>query len=138
MKNLKIVLPLLLVFISSFAVQAQKMSVKDGIKLTLEDYNIELKAGETQEKEIKVLASKFYKKAAFSLKIGSLPEGLKVNVISPISFESPAKIEISADKNISAGVYTVMIEGEGKDGAKVRTLALALKVLAGSSLSSID
>lgn len=137
MKNLKFVLPFILL-IFSFAVQAQKMSVKDGIKLTLEDYNIELKAGETLEKEIKVLASKFYKKADFSLKIGSLPEGLNVKVITPISFETPAKIEISAEKEIAAGIYTVMIEGEGKDGAKVRTLALALKVLAGSNLSSIE
>ncbi len=118
-----------------FGLQAQDLP-KSGAALKASDTSIELKSGDSKSIELNRLRSKSYKKAKFgSIKVNT-PEGLTAVVKSDDSNQDLYYVSLEASEQLTAGKYTLTIQGEGRNASKVKGTMISILVGGEGSLAA--
>lgn len=128
MKNLMKIAVLLLISIVYFNV-AQAQNIASDVAVRLDNNNPTIKIGQTKTIEVKLVRSKYYQKkqTPVNLKLNA-PEGIILTLSqNPISGET-ASLEITTDKNVKPGQYTVYLQSVNNGNMKVSGSILNITV----------
>ena len=110
-----------------FSVQAQDDIPKREFKLGVSNSTIELIPGETTSLDVNIFRSKSYAKKEITFYAASLPKGLTMEMESPKTTGDVMVITLKADKTISAGKYTILLNGKSTRVTKGITFSVLVK-----------
>lgn len=117
------------ILVSLIAIEASAQQLpKSGAALKASDTSIEIANGQSQEIEINRLRSKSYNKAKFgSIQINT-PDGITAEVKNDESNPDMYYVSLATSSDVSAGKYTLTIQGEGRNASKVKGTMISVTV----------
>jgi len=99
--------------LSSCIAQSNLIRDNDGYALQIDEYNHEIKAGQSEEIALNVLRSRLYVQKPTKLKVLSpLPEDLTFTISPNPITEDKTTIQIGSTVNTRPGIYTIVVSGD--------------------------
>ena len=102
---------MLFAMVSVLAV-AQDNQPKREFRLGVESSNLKLNSGQTSNLEVNIYRSKSFQNKDITMVANNLPKGLSVEFDEQKTKNSKVLLTITADDSLSAGKYTVILQGK--------------------------